>query len=277
MVTIFRIVSGIIISFFIIIIIQQKMTDYLDSQFESSMKNEKVLSEKTFQNSPKADAQDAEAEKKRELREQRETLIEQNKQAAEKLADNLIRLSDGVKSKINTFYQLNSALPKYVSDLQCKDGEICAYSQSNGYFFVKHEQNWVAIRPTIKNNFILYDCFTSLDIHHINYEKQKSVCTSTVQSPMPEPIKPSFNCKSASNFVEKAICGSDRLAELDLELDKEYRAQLSKNHDQSSILRQDQIDFIKFRNSECHDAECIEEMTRKRVFRLSMHSLESET
>jgi tetratricopeptide (TPR) repeat protein len=60
---------------------------------------------------------------------------------------------------------------------------------------------------------------------------------------------PSFDCRSATRAVEKAICSDPDLARLDREMDAAYRAALAtRNGKAADQLRQDQRDFVANRN-----------------------------
>ena len=64
-----------------------------------------------------------------------------------------------------------------------------------------------------------------------------------------EKLLPSFDCKSAKQAAEKAICSDPDLARLDREIDAAYRAALADpNNKTAAQTRQQQRDFIAARN-----------------------------
>lgn len=80
-----------------------------------------------------------------------------------------------------------------------------------------------------------------------------SVCAVVLlveSAPAPAETKPSFDCKAARLKVEKAICASPDLAELDRRLNGAYRQALSAlDGPGQAALRNDQRIFIDVRNS----------------------------
>jgi uncharacterized protein YecT (DUF1311 family) len=81
---------------------------------------------------------------------------------------------------------------------------------------------------------------------------------------------PGFSCKEASNYVEKQICNSVELTELDAKMSTLYRNLLNKASDtDASNLKKSQIEFNKTRAKLCTDVACIKEMTSNRITKLS--------
>ena len=64
-----------------------------------------------------------------------------------------------------------------------------------------------------------------------------------------ERMLPTFNCKTASRAVEKAICSDPDLARLDRQIDDAYKAALAQRDRKTlASLREEQRDFIGTRN-----------------------------
>jgi tetratricopeptide (TPR) repeat protein len=65
------------------------------------------------------------------------------------------------------------------------------------------------------------------------------------------PLRPSFDCATATLAVEKAICADPQLAKLDRQVDEAYKAALTKlNRRSAARLRRDQRAFIAKRDKE---------------------------
>lgn len=66
---------------------------------------------------------------------------------------------------------------------------------------------------------------------------------------------PSFDCRLASNYAEKMICQSDKLALKDAALSKVY-ALYKRSKGKYSLQPNSQINWLKERNA-CEDVKCI--------------------
>jgi len=81
--------------------------------------------------------------------------------------------------------------------------------------------------------------------------------------------KPSFDCKKASTKVEKMICNTEVLADLDRKLAEVYaKAKKSRKGKQGEELLTSQRAFVKS-VGECNDANCVERMYRDRISKLN--------
>lgn len=83
-------------------------------------------------------------------------------------------------------------------------------------------------------------------------------------------LKPSFNCAEDLGLAEQTICGSRTLAELDLRLAVQYFEVYGQlNRARGLVLRKEQRDWLKKRNSCQADASCLETTYRQRLERLA--------
>ncbi|WP_321532794.1 alpha-2-macroglobulin family protein [uncultured Desulfuromonas sp.] len=86
---------------------------------------------------------------------------------------------------------------------------------------------------------------------------------------------PSFDCSKASHYVERVICRSDELSQLDLELATLYKKVMKKLPDDvKKDVKQEQLEWLKKRNKDCSlpgkEAEkCLAEYYRQRNEELS--------
>lgn len=82
--------------------------------------------------------------------------------------------------------------------------------------------------------------------------------------------KPGFNCKKASNYVEKQICNSVELSELDAKMSSLYKDLLNSGGNiDASMLKRSQIEFNSARVKLCADVVCIKELTSNRIIELT--------
>lgn len=68
--------------------------------------------------------------------------------------------------------------------------------------------------------------------------------------------RPSFDCTKASTVVEKLICGSEKLSDLDNALNGNYKEAISITSD-NGWLKEEQIDWIKNTRNKCQDETCL--------------------
>jgi uncharacterized protein len=79
----------------------------------------------------------------------------------------------------------------------------------------------------------------------------------------------SFDCKKASTEVEKFVCSDEELSRLDGELGKAYKELLSKANDSDrKMIRQEQKEWIKYRNEAGVDERIIKEHYRYKISEL---------
>jgi uncharacterized protein len=100
--------------------------------------------------------------------------------------------------------------------------------------------------------------------------------TDTKQIPSARPIKqragPSFDCRAASNSIERAICSDPILSEWDLRMGRQYQQvlRLRKDIDANSAV-ENQRAWIQQRNARCSVvaetavSNCLLDMTKQRV------------
>lgn len=67
---------------------------------------------------------------------------------------------------------------------------------------------------------------------------------------------PSFDCAKATTPVEKAICDSPRLSELDRRMSTMYQELMSVYEDKPALSK-DQVSWLRNQRNACSDAECI--------------------
>ncbi len=78
----------------------------------------------------------------------------------------------------------------------------------------------------------------------------------------------SFDCQKASSFVEKAICQSSKLSNLDDELALAYQAAQDVSKDTDSLKKQ-QLNWLKNKRNICQTNSCLEKAYKKRITSLS--------
>jgi uncharacterized protein YecT (DUF1311 family) len=83
-----------------------------------------------------------------------------------------------------------------------------------------------------------------------------------------DPIRPSFACSKAQAVAERTICASAALAGYDRSVTAAYRRGLSLSGDDTSSLKQEQLDWIKTRNTCGADAGCLAKSMRDRIDQL---------
>ncbi|MGH1350228.1 MAG: lysozyme inhibitor LprI family protein [Methyloligellaceae bacterium] len=82
--------------------------------------------------------------------------------------------------------------------------------------------------------------------------------------------KPSFNCNKATKPTEKAICDDWKLGSLDRELHKAFHAALKYlSYRKESLLREDQAEWLDFRNQCGYTKTCIARKYRNRIKELN--------
>jgi len=92
-----------------------------------------------------------------------------------------------------------------------------------------------------------------LEEHNCNVTLQNIQNNSFVSSDSKEA---SFDCTKAKSAAEILICNDPELSNLDTELAKIYRQAKSKTNDTEAFKKQT-IDAWKWRESNCHDKECL--------------------
>lgn len=76
----------------------------------------------------------------------------------------------------------------------------------------------------------------------------------------------SFDCAKAASGVEKLICGSAKLSELDDALDKAYKeGRTNSSHDEAKRLVSDQRQWLKESRNSCNDTACLEQAYLSRI------------
>lgn len=106
------------------------------------------------------------------------------------------------------------------------------------------------------------------------YDIKFGHCEIVEKSEMPKFDRPTFDCEKAERVVDNLICGSDRLAELDIELVSAYNRKRSiSSKSAKKSIKSAQISFIKNRYSRCSDVVCIEKLTRDRITEIEMFEL----
>ncbi len=86
----------------------------------------------------------------------------------------------------------------------------------------------------------------------------------------PTPFQPSYDCSKATQETEQAICASEKLAGLDVQLHAVYLERLRSASAQDQIaLKQEQRNWLKRRNSACSIykgwIECLADLYQKRI------------
>lgn len=115
----------------------------------------------------------------------------------------------------------------------------------------------------------------------VGWAHSKWLCEATGQSTLLEkpptviasnPSKmPSFNCQNASTKIEKMICGSDELSELDGQLAATYKDALSFNPDKE-LLKQQQNNWRKNNRDACSTESCVKSAYKKRINELILQN-----
>lgn len=82
-----------------------------------------------------------------------------------------------------------------------------------------------------------------------------------------EPIRPSFSCSKAHDDIEQTICSSAALAGYDRSVTAAYHRALETSDDKPA-LKQEQIAWMKSRNSCASDTACLAKSMRERVDQL---------
>jgi hypothetical protein len=82
------------------------------------------------------------------------------------------------------------------------------------------------------------------------------------------PAKASFDCATAGSAPEQAICASPGLARYHLSVAAAYRRALDLAGDDAGRLRQQQVEWLKARNTCAADAACLKRFMQKRVEQL---------
>src|SRR5690348_10537840 len=82
------------------------------------------------------------------------------------------------------------------------------------------------------------------------------------------PITTSYDCGKATKEMERAICYSPKVAALDLQLGKLYRAALRENADREA-MRQQQVQWLAQREKQCTIykwwVDCLSDLYTKRI------------
>jgi uncharacterized protein len=103
-----------------------------------------------------------------------------------------------------------------------------------------------------------------------------SACVVLLSSPASaDSLAPSFDCAKAQSDVDEAICASDALASLDLELARLYRLATRGPHataDRVKALKQSQRDWLRER-SECWKASIGLETCVANAYAFRIHAL----
>lgn len=74
----------------------------------------------------------------------------------------------------------------------------------------------------------------------------------------------SFDCSKARSVIERQICDSDELSQLDERLERHYRGALHVLSNARECLRQDQRAWLRARNA-CTDETCLRESYLRRL------------
>lgn len=91
---------------------------------------------------------------------------------------------------------------------------------------------------------------------------------SATRPPPPPSGGPSFDCRRSRNAAERAICGDDRLARLDVRLARRYaEAQAGLDDRDAADLRAEQREWLRRRDA-CDSRQCLELMYDIRSARL---------
>jgi uncharacterized protein len=85
--------------------------------------------------------------------------------------------------------------------------------------------------------------------------------------PFAAAVAASFECKEASTAVEKMICATDELSELDEFLDTAYGKALSDVEHETDVTNA-QVAWLKNVRDKCKDVVCLRRVYIKRIFQL---------
>ena len=188
------------------------------------------------------------------------------------LAMALIDPSEYFIDNVYAYYRKHGLLPAYISDLSCKLKK-CPEVQEAGVFYLSEGEEWMAIKPYLDVNKLKFECRLTERIlaSYAPYIYELKDCTTLNVADIPDKVEPSFLCDSGNTSVEKIICGSDRLIDLDLKLSEAYENVVTRASDKRrERLETEQIEFIISREKTCYNASCIESYTRKYVLTLNM-------
>lgn len=179
----------------------------------------------------------------------------------------------GLTNSLHSYFRRNESLPNFISDLSCTDmfnhrqKIACAEVFDGGVFYVNNESDWASAKPYVLDGKLFIECATSrsMSIGEDSYRD----CLDLDVANIPRLQSPSFSCDSATSNVEKIICSSDRLVQLDANLAAAYKDLISRSpEDKTNLIKDDRIKFIAQRNKECDTIKCIKEMTKKKISRL---------
>lgn len=179
-----------------------------------------------------------------------------------------------LRSAIVRYYDKNNKIPNYMADLECRNRlgmpvNSCADVLHDGEFFVNYQGLWAGLKPYVDHGFLRFEC--RMDYGFVQYDDDYLLCDDIAEAIIPEPNSPSFECNKARTKVEKMICSSDRLIDLDLKLDDVYQKAVKRRAAVGDdVLRKEQIKFISKRESVCSDSKCIEEITKNRIGELEL-------
>lgn len=107
------------------------------------------------------------------------------------------------------------------------------------------------------------DDYDELGVAFLMAKGYDASAAESIVSGEPEQTGPSFDCSQAGTDVERTICGSDRLSELDRELSRLYGHVVSADGDET-FWRNDQREWISQRN-DCQVEECMVYEYRQRL------------
>lgn len=82
------------------------------------------------------------------------------------------------------------------------------------------------------------------------------------------PVKASFDCARAKSATEQAICASPELARYDLSVAAAYRRALDLAGDDAGTWRQQQVEWLKARNTCAADSACLKQRMQERIEQL---------
>ena len=199
----------------------------------------------------------------------------------EEVGANILRVQDlrnkfiVLTNSLYGYYRKNKELPKYISDLSCVDvfnnrqKMDCAAVQSNGVFYVNNKNDWASAEPYVLDGKLYNKCQTSISISIMDDDGYRDCLKLDVAS-VPAKASPSFDCGTASNDVERLICKSDSLIEIDANLASLYEGLLIKSSgDKKQEIVKNRSDFIELRRKKCNSSKCIESMTTRKISRLN--------
>ena len=188
-------------------------------------------------------------------------------------AHNELRIRATVfRTAVHTYFNEHRILPRYWSDMTCRYGAStypkCATGRSGGIFYLGHENEWIALEPTRAGERVEFGCQSTI-ADEIRFDPSFADCGDLDRAAIPPFSKPSFDCSAATRVVEKLICTSDRLIESDLQLAATYAGIRSRASESRQLeIERDQLEFLRHRDQRCTDIDCIDRLTRERVFEL---------